>query len=155
MNSKILLQVVLYNGSSQIVKFGSSLWHLRVNWEPKGHFTLWPLAEWTRDSRNLIGGEQKFVYSPFSLKTNGQRTKASKMPTCSTFGSFGTKSLSGGGKLVFNIYGNPNSPQADKLFFLNLYKVYNLYSLMDFYLVLWKRVCPRSSQSHSRSVKCP
>jgi hypothetical protein len=26
------------------------------------------------------------------------------------FGSFGAKSLSGGGKLVCNIYGNPNSP---------------------------------------------
>jgi hypothetical protein len=58
------------------------------------------------------------------------------------FGSFGAKSLSGGGKLVCNIYGNP---QADKLFFLNLYKVYNLYILMDFYLVLLRRVCPRSS----------
>jgi hypothetical protein len=31
------------------------------------------------------------------------------------FGSFGAKSLYGGGKLVSNIYGNPNSPQADKL----------------------------------------
>jgi hypothetical protein len=41
------------------------------------------------------------------------------------------------GKLVHNIYGNPNSPQVDKIFFLNLYKVYNLYILMDFYLVLW------------------
>jgi hypothetical protein len=61
------------------------------------------------------------------------------------FGSFGAKSLSGGGKLVYNIYGNPNSPQTNKLFFLNLYKVYNLYILMDFYLVLWRRVCPRSS----------
>jgi hypothetical protein len=61
------------------------------------------------------------------------------------FGSFGAKSLSGGGKLVSNIYGNPNSLQADKLFFLNLYKVCNLYTLMDFYLVLSRRVCPRSS----------
>jgi hypothetical protein len=26
------------------------------------------------------------------------------------FGSFGAKSLFGGGKLVCNIYGNPNSP---------------------------------------------
>jgi hypothetical protein len=43
------------------------------------------------------------------------------------FGSFGAKSLSGGRKLVNNIYGNPNSPRVDKLFFLNLYKIYNLY----------------------------
>jgi hypothetical protein len=42
------------------------------------------------------------------------------------FGSFGAKSLFGGGKLVHNIYGNPNSPRADKLFFLNLFKVYKL-----------------------------
>jgi hypothetical protein len=69
------------------------------------------------------------------------------------FGSFGAKSLSSGGKFVCNIYGNPNSPQADKLFFLNLYKVYNLYILMDFYLVFSREVCPRSSRSHGRSVK--
>jgi hypothetical protein len=58
---------------------------------------------------------------------------------------FGAKSLSGGRKLVCNIYGNPNFLSTDKLFFLNLYKVYNLYILMDFYLVLLRRVCPRSS----------
>jgi hypothetical protein len=34
---------------------------------------------------------------------------------------------------------------VDKLFFPNLYKVYNLYILVDVYLVLLKRVCPRSS----------
>jgi hypothetical protein len=51
------------------------------------------------------------------------------------FGSFGAKSLSSEGKLIHNIYGNPNSHRADKLFFLNLYKVYDLYILMDFYLV--------------------
>jgi hypothetical protein len=45
------------------------------------------------------------------------------------FGSFGAKSLSGGRKLIHNIYGNPNSPWANKIFFLNLYKVYNLYIL--------------------------
>jgi hypothetical protein len=61
------------------------------------------------------------------------------------FGSFGAKSLSDGGKLVHNIYGNPNSPQVNKLFFLNLYKVYNLYILMDFYHVLSREVCSRSS----------
>jgi hypothetical protein len=62
------------------------------------------------------------------------------------FESFGTKSLFGEGKLVNNIYGNPNFPRADKLFFLNLYKIYNLYILKDFYLVLSRRVCPSSSQ---------
>jgi hypothetical protein len=38
------------------------------------------------------------------------------------FGHFYAKSLFGERKLVHNIYGNPNSPQADKLFFPNLYK---------------------------------
>jgi hypothetical protein len=71
------------------------------------------------------------------------------------FGSFGAKSLSGGEKLVHNIYGNPNSPRANKLFFLNLYKVYNLYILIDFYLVLSREVCPRSSRPHGCSVKRP
>jgi hypothetical protein len=37
-----------------------------------------------------------------------------------TFGSFGAKRLSVGEKLIHNIYGNPNSPQAVKLFFPNL-----------------------------------
>jgi hypothetical protein len=52
------------------------------------------------------------------------------------FGRFSAKNLSGGEKLVCNIYENPNSPSTNKLFFLNLHKVYNLYILMDFYLVL-------------------
>jgi hypothetical protein len=55
------------------------------------------------------------------------------------FGNFSAKSLSDGGKLVCNIYRNPNSPQANKFFFPNLYKGYNLFILMDFYLVLSRR----------------
>jgi hypothetical protein len=35
------------------------------------------------------------------------------------FGNFGAKSLSSGGKLVRNIYGNPKFPWADKFFFPN------------------------------------
>jgi hypothetical protein len=38
----------------------------------------------------------------------------------SLFGSFGGKSLFGAGKFVHNMNGNPNSPQADKIFFPNL-----------------------------------
>jgi hypothetical protein len=39
------------------------------------------------------------------------------------FGSFGAKSLSNGGeKFIYNINGKPNSLQANKLFFPNLYK---------------------------------
>jgi hypothetical protein len=68
--------------------------------------------------------------------------------------SFGTKSLSGGGILICNIYRNPNSPQTDKLLFPNLYKVYNLYILMDFYLILLRRVCTRSSQPDDCSQGC-
>jgi hypothetical protein len=71
------------------------------------------------------------------------------------FGSFGTKSLSGGGKFVHNIYGNPNFLGVDKLFFPNSYKLHYLYILMDFYLVLLRKVCPRSFQSYGCSVKCP
>jgi hypothetical protein len=52
------------------------------------------------------------------------------------FGSFGTKSLSRGRKFVHDIYENPNFPWEDKFFFLNLYKLHNLYSLTDFYLML-------------------
>jgi hypothetical protein len=52
------------------------------------------------------------------------------------FGSFDAKSLSSGGKLVHSIYRNSNSFGMDKLFFPNLYKVYNSYDLMDFDLIL-------------------
>jgi hypothetical protein len=75
----------------------------------------------------LIGREQKFVHSAFTLEANGLQNAY----MAALFGSFGVKSLSTVGKFVHNIYGNPNSPQADKLSFLNLYKVYNLYILMD------------------------
>jgi hypothetical protein len=46
-----------------------------------GRFTLWPSVEKTKDSSNVIGGEQKFVHLAFTLKANSQRTMASKMPT--------------------------------------------------------------------------
>jgi hypothetical protein len=38
----------------------------------KGHFTLQPSVQRTRDSSNLIGGERKFVCSTFTLEANGQ-----------------------------------------------------------------------------------
>jgi hypothetical protein len=44
---------------------------------------------------------------------------------------------------------------ANKLFFLNLYKVFNLFILTGFYLLLSREVCPRSSRPYSRSVKHP
>jgi hypothetical protein len=62
------------------------------------------------------------------------------------FVSFGAKSLSSGGKFVHKISKNQNCAQKDKLFFPNLCKLHNLYILMEFYLVLLREVCPRSSQ---------
>ena len=50
------------------------------------------------------------------------------------FESFGSKSFFWQKKLVSIIYGAPNSTQVDKLFFPNLYMVYNLYILVDLYL---------------------
>jgi hypothetical protein len=91
----------------------------------------------------LIGGEQKFVCLAFTLKAK-KKNALQNTYMAILFRSFGIKSLSDGGKLVRNIYGNPNSPRANKPFFPNLYKVYNLYILMDFYLVLSMEVCPRS-----------
>jgi hypothetical protein len=70
-------------------------------------------------------------------------------------GNFGAKNFSGGGKVLSNIYENPNSPRTNKFFFPNLYKLHYLYILMDSYLILWKRVCPRSSQPVGYNVKCP
>jgi hypothetical protein len=55
--------------------------------------------------------------------------------------------------IFVSIGGNPNFPQVDKHFSPNLYKVQNLYILMDFYLVLSRGVFPRSSQLNNYSVK--
>jgi hypothetical protein len=55
-----------------------------------------------------------------ALHTRGQRPTDNALQNAymaALFVSFGAKSLSGGGKLVHNIYGNPNSPRADKQFF--------------------------------------
>jgi hypothetical protein len=103
----------------------------------------------------VIGKEQKFVCLTFIVEANSRRTIPSKMPTWKHFLYFGTKSLSGGGKLVHDIYENPNTPRANKSFVPKLYKFYNLYILIDFYLVLWREVCSRSSQPHGHSMKRP
>jgi hypothetical protein len=50
-------------------------------------------------------------------------------------------------KFVYNINGNSNSSQMDKLSFPNLYKLHNLNDLMDFYLVSSRKICPRSFPS--------
>jgi hypothetical protein len=71
------------------------------------------------------------------------------------FGSFGVKSLSCRGKFVNNINGNPHSPQVDKIFFPNFYKIQNLYILMDIYFILSKKACLRSSRSDGYSMKRP
>jgi hypothetical protein len=68
----------------------------------KGQFTLWPSGEWTRESSNLIGGEQKFVCLAFTLKANGLQNAY----MTALFVSFGAKSLYGGRILIHNIYGN-------------------------------------------------
>jgi hemin uptake protein HemP len=44
------------------------------------HFTLRVSIERTKDSNNLIGGEQKLVHQTFILEVNGQWTTASKTP---------------------------------------------------------------------------
>ena len=51
----------------------------------KGHFTLQLLVKQIRDSINLIGGEEKFFRSAFTLEANCQWTKASKIPTWQHF----------------------------------------------------------------------
>jgi hypothetical protein len=72
----------------------------------KGHFTLQPSVKLTKDSSNLIDGEQNFVHSAFTLNTNGLQN--TYMATLSE--NFGAKILSSGRKLVCNIFGNLNSP---------------------------------------------
>ena len=120
------------------------------------HFTLLPLVEQTKDSSNVIGREKKFVHLAFALEANNQRIMPSKNNyITSIFMNFGAKSLFGWGKFVHDIYENPNSPWADKLSFPNLYKLHDLYILMDFFLVPLTEVCLRSFGLHNCSVEAP
>jgi hypothetical protein len=62
------------SGSPIFLHFAKQQPNLEVNSfssVPKGHFTLRPLVERTNDSKNLIGGEQKFVCFAFALEVNG------------------------------------------------------------------------------------
>ena len=103
------------------------------------------------DSSNLISEEQKFICWAFILKANNfQNTYMGAF-----FVSFGTKILSCGDKFIQDKIGNPNSLWMNKPFFPKLYKLYNLYILMDFYLALLKKICPRSSWSDTLSVERP
>jgi hypothetical protein len=40
-------------------------------------FTLWLLIDWTKNSNNVIYGEQKFINLAFTLEANGQWTTPS------------------------------------------------------------------------------
>jgi hypothetical protein len=52
------------------------------------------------------------------------------------FVRFGSKNLAIVQNFIHNFSGNPNSPQENKPFFPNIYKLHNLYLLMNFYLIL-------------------
>jgi hypothetical protein len=54
--------------------------HKNHDTEDIRHFTLRVSIERTKDSNNLIGGEQKLVHQTFILEVNGQWTTASKTP---------------------------------------------------------------------------
>jgi hypothetical protein len=97
----------------------------------------------TKDYSNLIGGEQKYVCSTFTLESNGQLTIASKMPTWQYFLGVLVPRVCPVEENLSIIFMEIQTPRADKLFFLYLYKAYNLYILMDFYLIFWRRVCPQ------------
>jgi hypothetical protein len=64
----------------------------------KAHFTLRPSV---KKSRNFISGEWKFVHTAFTLEAKQPTDKdLQKVYMITFFGSFGSKSLFGGGKLV-------------------------------------------------------
>jgi hypothetical protein len=126
-----------------------------LNWivdASKGHFTLQWLVEKTKDSNNLIGWKRKFVFWTFTLEANNQRTKPLKTPTWQHFLQVLAPRVWLVGKSLYNINGNPNSPQDDKLFIPNLCKLHNPHILMDFYLVLFVRVL---FWLDGHSAKCP
>ena len=89
-----------------------------------------------------------------SLSTRGQRATA-KTPTWQHFLGVLESRNCPVKKYYPQYLWDPNSSQMDKFFFLNLYKIYNLSILIDFYLILSSRICPRSSQPHGHSVKPP
>jgi hypothetical protein len=84
--------------------------------------------------------EAKICLLDLHTRTNNQRTKPSKTPTWQHFLQVLAPRVWLVGKSLYNINGNPNSPQDDKLFIPNLCKLHNPHILMDFYLVLFVRV---------------
>jgi hypothetical protein len=156
---------VVYNWPSNVTKncwmkncfcFPSKHIYSHLNATIWCHWCFWidgrPLHYGHRSRRQkIINGEQKFAHWAFILEANNLQNTYMVI----LFGSFGAKNLFDGGKFVRNINGNPNSPHVDKLFFPNLYKAHILYILMDFYLILSRRVCPRSSRPESCKVGAP
>jgi hypothetical protein len=112
-------------------------------------------CHWLRGQRisTIWGGKHKFVCWAFTLEANSNNLQNAYV--AALFVSFDAKSLSNGRKFIQDKNGNPNSPQANKLFFPNVYKLYNFYFLSDFYLVLCREVCSRSSLPNGCSVKRP
>jgi hypothetical protein len=64
---------------------------------------------------------------PHGLHTKGQRPTDKALQNAyiaAFFVGLGAKSLFGGGKFVHNIYEIPNSPRADKQFFIKIFKIW-------------------------------
>jgi hypothetical protein len=109
----------------------------------KGHFKLLPSVELAKDSSYLIGQEQKFVLRAFTLEANNQWMMPSKDPIDSILWLLVSRVCHVEERcqefvmcrFVQDENANSNTSWNNKLFFPNLYKLYNLYILMDLYLV--------------------
>jgi hypothetical protein len=95
-------------------------------------------GRWSRGRRIQQFDLWRAKVCPLDLYTRLQKLKDNSLQNVymvAFFVSFDTKSLSTRRKFVQNIYGNPNSSQDKKLSFQNIYKLYDFYISMDFYLV--------------------
>lgn len=71
----------------------------------------------------IWGGKHKFVCWAFTLEANSNNFQ--NVYVVALFASFDAKSLYNGRKFIEDKNGNPNSPQTNKLFFPNSYKLHN------------------------------
>jgi hypothetical protein len=101
-------------------------------------------GHWSRGQRIPAIWLVESKVCPLGLHMRGHQPKDNALLNvyiATIFVSFGSKNLFGRRKFVYNINRNPNSPREDNCFFSNLYKLYNLHILMDFYFILARKVC--------------
>jgi hypothetical protein len=86
----------------------------------------------TNESDNLIGREQKFVHLTLALEANTLKTMSSKMPIWQHFLWILAPKICLVEERLPTILMEIQNLLEGAIFFPNLYRIHNLYILMDF-----------------------